>query len=483
MRGIITAAGYVPYRRLEGKQISAFFGSGGGRGTRTVASHDEDTTTMGVEAARRALAGGLSVDSVRFATPTPAYVDKNNASTIHAALRLPATVGAYDVGGSLRSWTGALLGALDGPGRGLVVTADLRDGLPTSADEASCGDAAAAVVVGEGTDEAPVIAELLGRGAATDEFLDRWRSPGDTRPRLWEERFGETRYAELSRAAYAAALADAGIEADAVDRLVISGMHARAVKAAGAKLSAGRDILADEVTAATGQTGGAHALLLLAAALEAAGPSEVIVLLNLADGADALVLRTTDAIATTRPADPIAGQVATGAPLPYAKFLSWRGAVTVEPPRRPSPDRVSSTAAWRNEDWKFGFVGSKDPATGAISMPPARVSKATGDVDAARDVRFNNLMNFVGDSDYDEVTALMDVARQHEVDGDLMGRRIHWLAAAGVSLQLAADDEEDTAKFLELAGLCMSEADRYEHDVLVEDFIEVVDGEEVATEA
>jgi len=29
----------------------------------------------------------------------------------------------------------------------------------------------------------------------------------------------------------------------------------------------------------------------------------------------------------------------------------------------------------------------------------------------------------------------------------------------------------------------MSEADRYEHDVLVEDFIEVVDGEEVATEA
>ncbi len=109
--------------------------------------------------------------------------------------------------------------------------------------------------------------------------------------------------------------------------------------------------------------------------------------------------------------------------------------------------------------------------------------EATGDVDAARDVRFNNLMNFVGDSDYDEVTALMDVARQHEVDGDLMGRRIHWLAAAGVSLQLAADDEEDTAKFLELAGLCMSEADRYEHDVLVEDFIEVVDGEEVATEA
>ena len=381
MRGIITAAGYVPYRRLETKDVSAFFGSGGGRSTRSVASHDEDTTTMGVEAARRALRDGIAVSSLRFATPTPAYVDKNNASTVHAALRLPSSVGAYDVGGSLRSWTGALLGALDGSGQGLVVVADVRDGLPTSADESGCGDAAAAVVVGEGTDDAPVIAELIGRSAATDEFLDRWRTPGDTRSRVWEERFGETRYATMAAQAFAGVLADAGIEADAVDRLLIAGMHPRAVKAAGAKLSGGRDVLADHVTPAIGQTGGAHPLLLLAAALEEAGPGETIVLLNLADGADAFAVRTTDAIAATSPIDPIADQIATGATLPYAKFLSWRGSVTVEPPRRPAPDRVSSSAAWRNEDWKFGFVGSKDPATGAISMPPTRVSRETGAVD------------------------------------------------------------------------------------------------------
>ena len=30
--------------------------------------------------------------------------------------------------------------------------------------------------------------------------------------------------------------------------------------------------------------------------------------------------------------------------------------------------------AARNEDWKFGFVGSKNPETGEIHMPPARVS-------------------------------------------------------------------------------------------------------------
>ena len=55
VRGIISAGGYVPYRRLDRSEIATFFGSGGGRGTRSVASYDEDTTTMGIEAARLAL--------------------------------------------------------------------------------------------------------------------------------------------------------------------------------------------------------------------------------------------------------------------------------------------------------------------------------------------------------------------------------------------------------------------------------------------
>src|SRR5690606_42151717 len=44
---------YLPYRRLDRSEIAAVAGTGGGTGTRTVASYDEDTTTMGVAAARR----------------------------------------------------------------------------------------------------------------------------------------------------------------------------------------------------------------------------------------------------------------------------------------------------------------------------------------------------------------------------------------------------------------------------------------------
>jgi uncharacterized OB-fold protein len=55
--------------------------------------------------------------------------------------------------------------------------------------------------------------------------------------------------------------------------------------------------------------------------------------------------------------------------------------VTVEPPRRPAPARVSASAAGRSEDWKFGFVGSRDRATGALHLPPARVSMDGGALD------------------------------------------------------------------------------------------------------
>ncbi len=104
MRGIISAGGYIPYRRLQRAEIAKTFGSGGGRGTRSVASYDEDTTTMGVEAARFALKGtNERPESLWFSTASPAYLDKNNASTVHAALRLDSDVAGFDFGGALRS--------------------------------------------------------------------------------------------------------------------------------------------------------------------------------------------------------------------------------------------------------------------------------------------------------------------------------------------------------------------------------------------
>jgi len=371
-RGIVGAGAYLPHRRLDRSAIAAVAGTGGGKGTRTVAGYDEDTTTMGVEAACAALRplAQATPDTVWFSTVAPAYVDKTNATAIHAALRLDRAAAAFDANGSVRSAAAALFAAAHGRGTQLVVSADLRSGLAGGPDEAAFGDAAAALVVGDG-DGDPVLAELVGAGRATEEFLDRWRAPGDTRSKMWEERFGETRYLPLGEAAWDDAMKSAGLTTDQVDHVAIAGTHGRAVAALAKRLGIGDRQVGTELAASVGNAGSAQPALLLTAALEQASPGQVIALVVLSDGADAIVFRTTDALAAWAPARPLRDQVGAGAPIDYGTYLRWRGVLPVEPPRRPEPARPSASAAARSSDWKFGFVGSSaDDGTAEVHLPP-----------------------------------------------------------------------------------------------------------------
>jgi 3-hydroxy-3-methylglutaryl CoA synthase len=375
MRGIIGWGVHLPHRRLDRTQIAPIAGTGGGKGTRTVASYDEDSTTMAVEAARAALrVTSVSPDVVWFATTTPAYLDKTNATAIHAALRLGRTAAAYDAVGSVRSAIGALRGALGGTGAALAVAADIRIGRPGSPDEAAGGDAGAALLVGDDSDAA-VLAELIGSASVTEEFTDRWRVPGEVGAKVWEERFGETKYSPLAAEALKAALGDAGIEAGSVDALIVAGLPERACAAAAKASGVAPDKVVDRLAATVGNPGAAQPFLLLARALEQAGPGQVLALLVLSDGAEALVFRTTDAVVSFEPAASVASQILLGAPVDYGRYLAWRGLLAVEPPRRPEPARPSSSAAGRSTDWKYGLAGP----SGVLAEQPGTVTTFTID--------------------------------------------------------------------------------------------------------
>src|SRR5262249_18023143 len=141
--GIVAAGVYVPERRLERAAIAAALGTPPAPGTRAVASYDEDSTTLAVEASRlvvRELPPALRPRRVLFATASPAYLEKTNAAAIHAALGLAPAVGAYDVGGATRSGVGALRIGADASEPTLVVTSDVRTGLPGGGDEREGGD-------------------------------------------------------------------------------------------------------------------------------------------------------------------------------------------------------------------------------------------------------------------------------------------------------------------------------------------------------
>src|SRR5271166_4522912 len=196
MGGLVGYGAYVPYYRLERTRITGVLGQGGGSGTRSVAAFDEDTTSMAV-AGRAALAGltgpggqpgRACVRRLFFATTVPAYADKTNATAVHAALRLPADALAVDMAGAVRSGVGALVTAAASAVPTMAVLADIRTGLPGSADERDGGDGAAAFVFSgaDGGAGLPVLAEVIGQGSATAEFLDRWRTPGAAASRVWE---------------------------------------------------------------------------------------------------------------------------------------------------------------------------------------------------------------------------------------------------------------------------------------------------------
>jgi hydroxymethylglutaryl-CoA synthase len=365
---LIGYASYLPRYRLAGADI------GLRRGDRVVASYDEDSTTMAVAAAALALQGHPLPSNLYFATSSPAYADKTNASAIHAALGLPSAAFATDLCGTGRSGTAAWRAAA--ATGGLAVTADVRVGRPGSADERLGGDGAAALLFGEG----PAIADILATTSHTAEFLDRWRSPRSVTGEQWEERFGAERYAALIRTSVDGILHQAGLAE--VDHVVVACPNSAITKRVGTLVKA----LKSTGTSPAGFSGAADAGIALASVLDVAEPDETILVVSAYDGCDALLLRTTTQLPLARQAIPVSRQRKQGIVVPHLTYLSWHGLVELEPPRRPEPDRPAAPPAARAGFWKFGLAGTRCRQCEFVHLPPVRVCRncgATDEMDAA----------------------------------------------------------------------------------------------------
>jgi len=365
---LLAYATYLPAFRLS----PADLGTRGG--TRVVASFDEDSTTLGVEAALTVLRSlDISTDSelesIYFATTSPAYLDKTNAVAIHAALGLAPEVFAADFVGSGRSGFAALRAA--NSGGGLAIMSDVRVGKSGSPDEKLGGDGAAAFLFGEGEGLADVIAQF----SLSAEFLDRWRNPESATGEQWEERFGFEQYASLIKTAAARALTAAGLEQ--ADHVIVTCPNSGVVKRAKTLVKARLTTSGSPI----GFSGAADAGLALSAALDIAGPQETVMVISAVDGCDVLVLRTSAGIVDRRQAVPVSNQLDGGRDVPYVTYLSWRGLLSRELPRRPEPDRPAGPPSARTTGWKFSFSGSRCKLCDFVHLPPARVCRKCDSVD------------------------------------------------------------------------------------------------------
>jgi hydroxymethylglutaryl-CoA synthase len=383
LAGIVRYGSYVPYFRVQRAAMGA------GKGERAVASYDEDSVSMAVEAARDAVRGAPRIDAVLFATTSPAYAEKLDAATIQAALDLPETVISAGLGGSTRMGLAALLLGLDlaaAGRRALVCASDVVVGLPGGARESQGGDGAVAFVTGSDGD---AIARAVGRASATLEILDVWRLPEERFPKQWEERFVADTMAPAIIDAARRALDAAGVQASALATVILDGTNARSMAGLPKALGLRPEQVADPLAATVGRAGVAHAGLLLARALDQAKPGDRILVVCEADGADALVLEVTGAIKDTAPPRKVDRWIASRRnDLPYNTYLKWRGVLPFEPPRRPDPERPAAPPMRRHERWKLAFVGSRCTKCQAGHLPPQRVCVKCGAVDQMRDERF-----------------------------------------------------------------------------------------------
>jgi len=371
LAGIAAWGAYIPAFRLDRASMGRAWDTPSLPGERSVSAGDEDSLTMGVEAALAATAGRdlSTVDAVYFATTTSPYAEKQCAATIAAVLDRPNAF-TVDVTGSLRAGTTALRQALDavtaGNGRdALVVAADARPAEPSTAAEQLYGDGAAALLVSSGG-----AVEVLTATGVTEDFTGPWRRTGDDYVRAFEPKLDtEYGYSRAVATAVEDALGRAGVSPDAVSRYVAYAPDPRTSASTAKRLGFTSEQARDPLFTTVGNLGAAHAIVGLAWALDDARPGVVFVLAGQGDGADALVLRAGDLIGNAKRRPVVADLVASKVMLPsYEGYLRFRRLL----PSDASDPRSSTVQYWRDRRQALPFEGVRCLECGQVQFPANR---------------------------------------------------------------------------------------------------------------
>ncbi|MGE0046955.1 MAG: 3-oxoacyl-[acyl-carrier-protein] synthase III C-terminal domain-containing protein [Hyphomonadaceae bacterium] len=388
MVGITAYGAYVPRLRLQraaAAKANAWLAPNliaKAKGERAMASYDEDAITMAVEAARDALGPGddrSHINALIFATTTGAYADRSNAGIIAQALTLAPETGAGDVTGSQRAGLVALSTALataNGAPAGiniLVAASDKRRARAASTQELDNGDAAAAFVIG-GMD---TLADWVGGATMTADFVDHFRGAGEEFDYNWEERWiRDEGFAKLVPPTIERALKSAKLKGEEIDTFILPSTFKGVADSIAKKLKIKPEAVRDNLAAQVGEAGCAHALVMLAHALEDAKAGQVILVAQFGQGVEVNIFRVTERIGQFKPQRGVSGWLADRKEeTNYLKFLVFNDLVEWDRGMRAEKDnKTALTTLYRNSDMILGLVGGRCKETGVVQFPRTRIS-------------------------------------------------------------------------------------------------------------
>ncbi len=377
--GITGFGAYIPRLRLDRAAVVAAtsWADPGlralGRGERSICDWDEDSVTLAVEAARDCLTGRPrnQISRVVHASTSAPFADRQSSAVVAAALGLDTGIAALDVAQSQRAGTSALLFALGSTQvsgtESLVVAAEHRRCKPGSNRELLYGDGAAALTLGnEG-----VVARVLGSASRTHDFVDHYRRALDGFDHDWEERWvRDEGYLKLVPPVIAEALRNAGVEASTIRHFVLPCIYSRVREAVAKEAGIAAEAVRDNLGAVCGETGTAHALLMLVATLEQAAAGERILVVGFGQGVDAIVLETTPQLQRLPARPGVRGHLLRRtAERNYTKFQSLNQIVQMNWGTRAEVDRKTAiSAAYRNRDL-LAMVGGRCTRCGTVQFP------------------------------------------------------------------------------------------------------------------
>lgn len=387
MVGIHAFGGYIPRLRLQRQAVFAatgWFASGlraFAKGERSIASWDEDSITMAVEAARDCL-GSVDrgrISRVNLASTSLPNADRQNSTVVKEALNLPDEVAAFDVVGSQRAGTSVLLDAFyaaaGGAGDILCIGSERSVQRPGSEAEMTSGHGAAAMLVGEGDGAA----RFVGGHSVSIDFVDHFRAEGEQFDYQWEARWvREEGYGKIVSSAIKAALEKLSLSADDITHFILPspmrGVNASVAK----KVGIAAEAVVDTLAASLGDAGVAQPLLLLSHVLERAAANETVMVVGFGGGCDVIVLRTTERVAQCRPRIGIGGFLEDRHPVDnYIKYLAFAGLLELEKGMRAELDQKPIlTALYRERKTVLGLVGGKCRVTGTVQFPKSPISVA-----------------------------------------------------------------------------------------------------------
>lgn len=389
MTGITAYGAYIPRRRLQRKaiaQANAWFAPnmvGSARGERAMGNWDEDALTMAVEAGRDCLPAQepvkdrAFVDAIYFASTSMPYSDRQNAGVVAAGLQLGEAISSADVTSSQRAGLSAVIAALDAVASGrakspLVVAGEKRKARAASSQEMQYGDAAAAFTFGKEN----VIATYVGAHSVTADFVDHFRGEGEDFDYGWEERWiRDEGYTKIVPAAVKGLLEKTGVKASDIAHFILPCPFAKLDQTLAKQCGIDPAKVRDNLAATVGDSGSAHALLMLAAALEDAKPGEKILVAQFGQGCDALIFEATRALAELPKRNGVKGSLARRKEeTNYLKYLAFNGLIELEKGMRAEVDkRTALTVLYRKNDMLLGLSGGKCRVCGTAQYPLSRI--------------------------------------------------------------------------------------------------------------